>query len=198
MKNTKMVHVLLVIGICAILGFYLFTKPTDQSTEQADNAPTVAEVQPTPVILPADDPLNATYTIEGEQITFTDGLHEQSIPDSEMTIVTRVWNPVPATGDLDGDGVDDFGLLLTQEPGGSGTFFYVTASMNKDDMYVGTNAILIGDRIAPQNLLIDEGVIVVNYADRPEGAAMSEDPSIGMTKRFVVEDMVLREAEEGV
>jgi hypothetical protein len=80
-------------------------------------------------------------------------------------------------------------FLLTYEPGGSGTFFYVAAALNTPDGYAGSEAFLLGDRIAPQSTNIDEGltargtyrqnVIVVNYADRLPGEPFTTSPSIG-------------------
>jgi hypothetical protein len=44
----------------------------------------------------------------------------------------------------------------------------------------------LGDRIAPQNISINNGLIVVNYAERKSGEPMSAQPSIGVTKTFRV------------
>ena len=55
-----------------------------------------------------------------------------------------------AAGDLNGDGVSDVALLITYDGGGSGTFYYAVAALKTDTGYQGTNAILLGDRIAPQ------------------------------------------------
>jgi hypothetical protein len=91
--------------------------------------------------------------------------------------------------DLNDDGREDVAFLLTYEPGGSGTFFYVAAALNTPDGYAGSEAFLLGDRIAPQSTNIDEGltargtyrqnVIVVNYADRLPGEPFTTSPSIG-------------------
>jgi hypothetical protein len=94
-------------------------------------------------------------------------------------------------GDLDGDGTDDAALILVHQPGGSGTFYYVAAALAADGIYRGTNAVLLGDRIAPQPLLIRNGVINANYADRGADEAMAVAPSIGQSKYFTVKDHTL-------
>ncbi len=91
-----------------------------------------------------------------------------------------------AKGDINKDGVQDVAFLITDQPGGSGTFYYVVAALGTTDgKYVGTNAKLLGDRIAPQNTSIDEdGDIVVNYADRAEGEPFTTAPSRGITNFY--------------
>ncbi|MFA6365545.1 MAG: hypothetical protein WCW78_04075, partial [Candidatus Paceibacterota bacterium] len=144
-NNIKIALAVLLIGV----GFYFFelNKPTSV------NAPTVM------------NPLNATYVIEGQSVTLVNGKAEVDIaPGSVTKIVTTVFGG-PVRGDLNGDGKEDMALMLVQNPGGSGTFYYVAAAINNDGVK-GTNAILLGDRIAPQNISIKNGQIMANYADR--------------------------------
>ncbi|MFA9199434.1 MAG: hypothetical protein ACEQSO_08365, partial [Aquirufa sp.] len=54
--------------------------------------------------------------------------------------------------------------------------------------YKGTNAIFIGDRIAPQNTKITDQIIDVNYADREDGDAMTVKPSVGKTLHVKFEE----------
>ena len=53
-------------------------------------------------------------------------------------------------------------------------------------------ATFIGDRIAPQNIAIQNGQIIVNYADRNPGDPMTAQPSVGVTKYFVVQGGALQ------
>lgn len=61
---------------------------------------------------------------------------------------------------------------------------------------IGTNAILLGDRIAPQNISIDKGKIMVNYAARKQSEPFTVQPSVGITRYFEVKDSVLTEVTE--
>lgn len=86
--------------------------------------------------------------------------------------------------DLNNDGRDDVVFLVTHQPGGSGTFFYVVAALNTVDGYIGSDGYLLGDRIAPQRTELSQNpehknVIVVNYADRAPEEPMTAQPSIG-------------------
>jgi heat shock protein HslJ len=70
-------------------------------------------------------------------------------------------------------------MYLTQNSGGSGTFFYVVVAVNVDGTYTGTNAMFLGDRIAPQNINIIKGNAVANFAQRKMGEPFTAAPSVG-------------------
>jgi len=129
---------------------------------------------------------NATYIIDGQSVTLVNGNSTiSSAPGSASQTVTQYFGNV-ATGDLNGDGVADVAFVLTQSGGGSGTFYYVVAALKTASGYQGTNAVLLGDRIAPQTTEIKNGQIVVNYADRATGEPMTVAPSVGVSKYLVV------------
>lgn len=123
---------------------------------------------------------DATYTIGENSVTLKDGVAEtEAAPGSNTKTVTRYFgNEVKY--DFDGDGREDIAFLLTQESGGSGTFFYAVAALNTKNGYIGSQAFFLGDRIAPQTTeLRPGGVILVNYADRNPGEAFTVRPSLG-------------------
>lgn len=132
---------------------------------------------------------NATYVIDGKSVILVDGLSEvEAAPGSASKIVTRYFGN-EVRHDLNDDGREDVAFLLTQETGGSGTFFYVVAALNTSAGYIGSDAVLLGDRIAPQSTSMDEGitangtnrqnVIVVNYAVRLPNEPFTVQPSLG-------------------
>lgn len=136
---------------------------------------------------------NATYMIEGQFVTLVNGFFEaESAPGSATKITTRYFGN-EAFGDLNGDGKEDVAFLLTQSTGGSGTFFYVVAALQTASGVEGTNAIFLGDRIAPQNTSIENGVITVNYADRNPGEPFTTQPSLGISEYLKVEANLLVE-----
>jgi len=131
------------------------------------------------------DPFNATYTIDGQPVTLVDGKSEVAAAPGSASKVTTMLFGQPVMGDLNGDGKTDAALMLVQDSGGSGTFYYVAAAMNMGSTAQGTNAILLGDRIAPQTIAIQNGEILANYADRKPGEPMTTAPSVGVTKYFI-------------
>lgn len=139
--------------------------------------------------------LDVAFTIEGESIKLVDGLSEVAQPDSAAKVVTRYFGN-EVYGDFNSDGLSDAAFLVTQETGGSGTFFYLVAALKTADGYQGANAVLLGDRIAPQTTEIDEtdsSLIVVNYADRKPAESFDIQPSQGVSRTFRVENGVLSE-----
>ena len=128
------------------------------------------------------DPKNATYMVEGKEILLVDGRAEEvSSLDSVSKRVTTIFGE-PTIGDLTGDGRRDAAVVLVQNSGGSGTFYYVAAAVSTGSGTKGTNAVLLGDRIAPQTIEIKNGQIIANYAERKPSEPMTAKPSVGVTK----------------
>lgn len=132
----------------------------------------------------ANDYKNTEYVIEGKKILLTNGIAEIDIgPGSNSKMVTRYFGNELKT-DLNNDGLEDIVFLLTQEVGGSGTFYYAVAALQTEEGYAGSDGYLLGDRIAPQTTELSpnprhKNVVVVNYADRAEGEPMTAQPSVG-------------------
>ena len=141
------------------------------------------------------DPLNATYVVDGQSIKLTNGGASMEVaPGSAAKITTMVFG-TPVGGDLNGDGKEDAAVVLVQNPGGSGTFYYVAAAINRGNATQGTNAISFGDRVAPQTLEINNGKIIMNYADRKPGEPMTVQPSVGVSRYFTVQNGTLLESQ---
>ncbi len=130
------------------------------------------------------DGRNSSFLINGVNVTLKDGVSVTEIePGSASKITTRYFGN-EVKHDLDGDGTEDIAFLVTQETGGTGLFYYVVALLNATSGPIGSQGLLLGDRIAPQTTEIDESdgkvnVIVVNYAERKSGEPMTTQPSVG-------------------
>lgn len=138
------------------------------------------------------DPLNTTYLINAEVFTLIDGKAEHEIVPGSATKnrVTVFGNPT--FGDIDGDGDDDAALILVNDPGGSGTFYYAAIAVNVDGEYKGTDSILLGDRIAPQTVLIQNNRAMITYADRGPDESFAIQPSIGKSLHLQFNPKTLR------
>jgi hypothetical protein len=100
----------------------------------------------------------------------------------------------PIYNDLDNDVDQDGAVFLVKETSGTGIFYYVAAVVNSSNDFLETEVVLLGDRVAPQNLEFRKGIIVANYADRRPDEPMTAQPSIGRTKFLKLENGQLMEA----
>lgn len=166
MNNTLFAWIV-VLGVI-VGGFLLFNTYNYEETQSPTDFKTV------------------TFLMSGEPVTLVDGVAETEtlMGAASKTVVRYFGNEVE--GDINGDMIPDMAFLVTQETGGSGTFFYlVGAIQNEDGTYRGTDAVLIGDRIAPMATEyqsfsgIPGGYIIVNYAERAPGEPMTAQPSVG-------------------
>lgn len=128
------------------------------------------------------------FVIDGTPVTLMNGTSiVEAAPGSASNITTKYFgNEVKA--DFNGDGVMDSAFLVTQNSGGSGTFFYLATSL-------GGPALVLGDRIAPQTTEYSNGKIIVNYADRKAGEPMTATPTVAMSRYFIVANGTLAEVE---
>lgn len=141
-----------------------------------------------PVFNGAMNAKNATYRINGQAVTLRNGTAETEVaPGSASKILTKYFGN-EVKHDFDDDGREDIAFLLTQETGGSGTFFYVVAALNTANGYVGSEGLFLGDRIAPQTTEMGKGnIIVVNYAERKPGEGFAVQPSVGKSRWLLLD-----------
>ncbi len=177
--------IVLLILLVLLAGYWGFVKFNDYiyTEKQGDQAP-------------ATSPLGATYVIEGQLITLKAGVSELTImPGSASKITTRYFGN-ELIKDLDGDGRDDIAFLVTQEQGGSATFYYVVAALNKEGGYEGSQGMILGDRIAPQNIQSGPGKsFIVTYADRAPGESFAVKPSVGKSLRLILDPVSMQFGE---
>jgi heat shock protein HslJ len=127
---------------------------------------------------PRSDHKNTEYSIGGRTIWLVDGVAEAAAAPGSAA--RYFGNEV--RGDFNADGREDVAFLLTQETGGSGTYYYAVAALNLERGFVGSEGTLLGDRIAPQTAALRaDGVIVVTYADRGPNESFTTPPSVGKT-----------------
>ena len=164
MKN-KIVWLVIIVILLA-LGFYFI-------------APLISKA-PVAVF----DPKNATYNVDGSAFTLVNGTSIVSATPGSATKITTKYFGNDSTGDINGDGLTDIAYLITQDKGGSGTFYYaVVALKTLTGGYKLTNTFLVGDRIAPQTTQINNSAmeLYVNFAERKAGEPMTAQPSQGAT-----------------
>jgi len=66
-----------------------------------------------------------------------------------------------AFGQLNDDGIEDAAVVLVENSGGSGSFYYLTAVVSQDGGFANAATTLLGDRLALQSLSVDAGEITL-------------------------------------
>lgn len=172
----KKIIIILVFLFVVILGFLLLNKKNN--------------------VAQANDYLNTTYKINGEEVKLINGKSEkEAAPGSASKVVTRFFGN-EVKHDFDGDGREDIAFILTQETGGSGTFYYFVASLNKENGFLGSEAVFLGDRISPQSTNMGEGnIVVVNFAERKQGESFDVSPSVGKSLWLLLDPKTMQFGE---
>lgn len=142
--------------------------------------PTVPEPEPTN---PAPDLANLTYTVDGRVVVLRNGVARQTFPHSSLETVTQL-SSLRGYGDLDNNGTADGVAILTDDPGGSGTFYYLVAGVWGPDGPQGSAAIFLGDRITIRSLDISGGVVTVRWLDRQRDEPLATAPSVPAQRAF--------------
>ena len=134
----------------------------------------------------APDPASATYKIDKDTVTLANGRAEgEAAPGSASKVVTTLTDK-RTTGDVDGDGRADAIVVLTYQPGGSGSFSYLAVLLNGANGVTTTPATLLGDRVAVTGVRLDGATIVVEFMDHASGQPLASSPSVPTTKRYAV------------
>lgn len=172
-----------VLGVLAVIvlfvgGFYALNNYI-YTEKQADSTQSETTSQ---------DYKNLTYTIDGRQVTLVDGVstvHDAPAPGLESTLTVQYFG-FDAEGDINEDGVSDISFLITQEGVGDEVLHYLVSAIRTDSGYVGTNAVLIGDRIIVESVTVTNGIVVVEYVDRGPDEPMTVPPSRNRSQAFAV------------
>lgn len=181
MDMYKKVLVAFVVGLMALGGWYYFASTPENNVDLLEEARKRNST-----------PLNAIYLVENEPFVLVNGIAEKDISFESETKNKLSIIGEPAYGDIDGDGDEDAVLVLVNEPGGSGTFYYAAMAVNDEGKYKGTDSILLGDRIVPGELSIVDGKAVINYIDRSTDEIFTAPPSIDKSLTLQVDVESLR------
>lgn len=177
--NNKKLALLAIVLIIILVGVGIFVASPKNIFDKDIQA---GQETATEKALTTKDLMNSTFIISDTKVILQNGSEERALlPDSASEVVTKYFGNEVFT-DINNDGKKDAVFLVTQNAGGSGTFFYAVGLVSTKFGYTGTKAILIGDRIAPQSTVaMSGGLVDINYADRKPTDPMTTQPSIGKT-----------------
>ena len=145
------------------------------STESApaDSNEIAVEIQ-----APAD-PANAGYYIDGILYTLVNGALEQPIDKTDVLNKFRLLD-FKAAGDINGDGTDDTAVVLINDAGGSGTFYYM-GILTSGPTPIVENTSYLGYRIDVKGIEFVGGKFEVTYLDRDVETSFDNPPTIEIT-----------------
>ena len=122
--------------------------------------------------------MNLVVTIGDRTFTMSNGFaSQQSGSGSAVPNTIRVIGE-PAPGDANRDGYRDAALLIENDLGTGGRFYYAVLAVSENGSYRATNALLMGDRIAPRTVDFLDWRFVYNYLARGSGEPITESPSV--------------------
>ena len=128
-----------------------------------------------------------TENTEGGTATLEGGEFRQPVvPGSASELVIRLgkWE----LGHIDEtDGVDTAAITI-EDPGGSGTFYYLHALVNSEGELRDTDVAFLGDRVQVEGVSIHDRTITVAMLDRGPDAPFAEPPTIPVIRQFHLEN----------
>ena len=132
----------------------------------------------------------ATYLTENTEMgtaTLEDGEFRQPVvPGSASELVIRLgkWE----LGHIDeGEDVDTAAITI-EDPGGSGTFYYLHALVNSEGELRDASVAFLGDRVQIEGVSIHDQTITVAMLDRGPDAPFAEPPAIPVIRHFRLEN----------
>lgn len=141
------------------------------------------------------NPRNASYDIEGQHITLENGKWVPSNSASSSSLaITYLGNELRI--DVNKDGQEDTLFVLVDTTQVDHIFYYLVAALNINGEYVGTNGVLLGDRISPKTTEWRNNEIVVTYMDRVSGDPMTKTPNVQVSRYFTIENSTLAEIQK--
>jgi hypothetical protein len=144
------------------------------------------------------NPKNTSYDIEGIAILLQNGKGVYATSTSEVSSSSTVeYFGNDLRVDLNNDSKEDAAFFVTRkEVGTQDIYYYLVVALNTRDGYIGTNGILIGDRITPQSIEFKNGEMVATYLDRKPDESMKSKPTVSLSRHFKITDTTLEESTQ--
>lgn len=144
---------------------------TESATSDSNEVPAVIQA-------PAD-PANAGYYIDGILYTLVNGALGQAIDETETLNKFKLLD-FKASGDINTDGTDDTAVVLINDAGGSGTFYYIGILTSGPNPII-ENTSFLGDRIEVKGIEFVDNKFEVTYLDRDVETSFDSPPTIEIT-----------------
>lgn len=173
-SSSKVLWIIIALALVVVAGMFLAHRPS--------MAPTTPQIQ-----LTAFNFGNQKIMLDNEALNFVNGVYESTDETYGQHMAQVANRSVNQAGNR-------AAAILIDSPGGSGTFYYLIGAMQKDGKELYSEPIPLGDRIKMVSVSVDNpeeennGVVTIEYLDRPKNAPMSTDPTVAVIKHYAFED----------
>jgi hypothetical protein len=120
---------------------------------------------------------NQTYAIDEASITLKDGVATQKVASSSATMTTKLLDGT-AYADVDGDGKKDAVVLLRNEAGGTGIFYYAALVSSNNGSPKVSKAVFLGDRIRIHEITVHNGLVMIDIRERGVDSSLVGVPDV--------------------
>ena len=125
-------------------------------------------------------------------MTLVDGRYEGApfVPGAATRPIVKLVPGVIATGDLDGDDIDEVVVVLAHSSGGSGVFMYLAVVRDDGGKPENIATVRLGDRVKVLAVGIDDGRIVAELVEQGPNDPMC-CPTSKVRRGWLLQDDVL-------
>jgi hypothetical protein len=141
--------------------------PTPTAAQLSPVPPAETPTQPPPTASPTPPSLavrlaNLAYAgVLDQPVKLTDGVAQYDDGSTTKPVV-RLSPEFTATGDLNGDGLEDAVVVLRNETSGTGRFVYLAAVLDARGNPTPLPAVLVGDRVIVKSLAVRDGKVAAD------------------------------------
>lgn len=184
-----------VLALLPMLTLFACTQTPEQTTAPASEPETASGGQTQIMLPPATDPADATIKgIYDHPIMLIDGVFEGQPfePDSPMRPRVTMIPELTFEGNLDADDQPETVIVLVENSGGTGQFFYLAVLDRSNGEYTNIDTATFGDRVDIRDARIDDKTIVLEIVQAgPQDGACC--PTQLATYRWTLENGQLQE-----
>lgn len=146
---------------------------------QTNSAPT------SPTSSQSADPFdfaNQTISLDGQKLTFKNGQYQHTYPPSGQRITKIIPQEMNSTKTRGAS-------IIIDNPGGSGTLYYLIGAMMKGNTKIYSAPVLLGDRIILGRVSVsDDGIISAQFLDHGKNEPIASQPTQKIVKKFTFQD----------
>jgi hypothetical protein len=127
---------------------------------------------------------NQKYVLDDRDVSLHNGVYKSFDGQQTSTIAEQVISASRMKA----------AAVVIDQPGGSGSFYYLIGAMKKGGNDIYSQPISLGDRIKIVSVVVqdaqdhDNGEIVVDYLDHAADSSMAAEPTIQIIKKFAFEE----------